>query len=115
MMPSSDTNTKMSAKEAADTTTLPRSSNSTSITTRDILSDIHSLLNDDDLTDIHLIPDSKHCDGNDDENDTITAVPAIKSLLAARSPVFRRCLYGEWRDSQSSNKNEDGVLQMKLD
>ncbi|KAL7454208.1 hypothetical protein ACHAWC_005848 [Mediolabrus comicus] len=118
MMPSSDTNTKMSAKEAADTTAVPSSSNSTSITTtRDILSDIHSLLNDDDLTDIHLIPDSKDCDGDngDDENDTITAVPAIKALLAARSPVFRRCLYGEWRDSQSSNQNEDGVLQMKLD
>lgn len=112
----SDTNTKMSAKEAADSTDVPSSSNSTSLTTtRDILSDIHSLLNEDELTDIHLIPDSKDCDHNDDENDTITAVPAIKALLAARSPVFRRCLYGEWRDSQSTNENEDGVLQMKLD
>ena len=104
-------NTKMSAEETSDKTTGSTTSN-TSSSTRDIISDIHSLLNDEDLTDIHLIPESQDGVCN---NETITAVPAIKALLAARSPVFRRCLYGEWRETQSKNTNDDDVLQVKLD
>ncbi len=104
-------NIKMSsAEEVADTANT--TNNNTSPIARDILSDIHSLLNDEDLTDIYLIPESK--DG-EDENETITAVPAIKALLAARSPVFRRCLYGEWRETQSKSNKDDDVLQVKLD
>lgn len=97
----------MSAEEASDSTGSTDGEYQTS--TRDILSDIHSLLNDDELTDIHLIPEST------DGDETITAVPAIKALLAARSPVFRRCLYGEWKETQSNHNNDDDVLQVKLD
>ena len=104
-------NTKMSAEEAASDSSGSTTSD-VSPCTRDILTDIHSLLNDEELTDIHLMPESS--DGGDE---TITAVPAIKALLAARSPVFRRCLYGEWRETQSNhnNDNDDDVLQVKLD
>ncbi len=106
-------NTKMSAEAAGSD-----SSSTTSDAcppTRDILTDIHSLLNDDELTDINLIPESSDGDNN---NESITAVPAIKALLAARSPVFRRCLYGEWRETKSNHNNgddDDDVLQVKLD
>jgi len=103
-------NTKMSSEEASDSTGSTDGEYQPS--TRDILSDIHSLLNDEELTDIHLIPESI------DENETITTVPAIKALLAARSPVFRRCLYGEWKETQSKNNDnddDDDVLQVKLD
>lgn len=99
-------NIKMCAEGAADITS---TTSNTSLIARDILSDIQTLLNDEDLTDIHLIPESK------DENEPITAVPAIKAILAARSNVFRRCLYGEWRETQSTSNNDDDVLQVKLD
>ncbi|KAL7494103.1 hypothetical protein ACHAWT_003316 [Skeletonema menzelii] len=101
----------MSAEEAASDSSGSTTSD-VSPCTRDILTDIHSLLNDEELTDIHLMPESS--DGGDE---TVTAVPAIKALLAARSPVFRRCLYGEWRETQSNhdNDNDDDVLQVKLD
>lgn len=103
-------NTKMSAEDSSDTT--GSTTSDTSPSTRDILSDIHSLLNDEELTDIHLIPEST--DG-DDENETITEVPAIKAILAARSPVFRRCLYGDFRETQPNSNNDDDVLEVKLD
>ena len=102
-----DHNTKMSAEETSDVTVSMKSKSPI----RDILSDINSLLYDEELTDIHLIPESK--DAND-SYENITAVPAIKALLAARSQVFRRCLYGEWRETQSNNSDDD-VLQVKLD
>lgn len=70
-----------------------------------LLSDINSLLNDDDVTDIVLVPE-------DSENETITSVPAIRAILAARSPVFRRMLYGEFRETQSNSQES---VEVRLD
>jgi hypothetical protein len=70
--------------------------------------DIQSLLHDEDITDIILIPE-KH---NSNSPDMITAVPTIKAILAARSPVFRRMLFGEFRETQSNNQEN---VEVKLD
>lgn len=68
--------------------------------------DISYLLHDEEIADIRLIPE------NTDGNDTITAVPTIKAILAARSPVFRRMLYGEFRETQSNSQEN---VEVKLD
>lgn len=72
-----------------------------------LLLDIHSLFNDEDIADISLVPQITN-----ENNDAITAVPAIKAILAARSPVFRRMLYGEFRETRASR---DGKVEVQLD
>jgi hypothetical protein len=76
--------------------------------------DIQSLLHDEDITDIILIPERKctATDGNSNDTNNITAVPTIKAILAARSPVFRRMLYGDFRETQSNNQDN---VEVKLD
>mmetsp|Transcript_6856 Transcript_6856/g.14047 ORF Transcript_6856/g.14047 Transcript_6856/m.14047 type:complete len:526 (-) Transcript_6856:151-1728(-) len=86
-----------------------------------LVSDIHSLLNDDDISDITLIPlldmdgtsfsHLSNPDGNDNSPVSCSGVPAVKAILAARSPVFRRMLYGEFRETTSNNDN----LQVRLE
>ncbi|KAL3795932.1 hypothetical protein HJC23_002203 [Cyclotella cryptica] len=103
----------------------PSSTSNKSGTT--LLADIRSLLNNEELTDIVLVPtvpepsasaDDSTCrsdDANKDGDVTGEAVPAIKSILAARSPVFRRMLYGDFRETRLRNDNDDGVLSVKLE
>ena len=79
-----------------------------------LLHDINSLLNDDDISDITLIPEIIR--GDDD----ITEVPAVKAILAARSPVFRRMLYGKFRETtnnttNNSNDDDNENVKVKLD
>ena len=79
-----------------------------------LLHDINSLLNDDDISDITLIPEVIR--GDDD----ITEVPAVKAILAARSPVFRRMLYGKFRETtnnttNNSNDDDNENVKVKLD
>ena len=99
--------------------------------------DIRSLLNNEEITDIILVPtptnpssstsSSSHHDHNNsssNRDDTYIGtvhseegVPAIKSILAARSPVFRRMLYGDFRETkqqQCSSDNEENVLRVTL-
>ena len=92
-----------------DSTTESTSTTNTSSQTKTntLILDINSLLNDDDITDISLIPE------NNGGDTSITSVPAIKAILAARSPVFRRMLYGEFRETQSNN--QENVVEVKLD
>jgi len=68
--------------------------------------DINELLNDEEVADINLIPENS-------TDDTIKSVPAIKAILAARSKVFKRMLYGEFRETQS--KNDEGITTIRLD
>ncbi|KAL7468192.1 hypothetical protein ACHAXS_008427 [Conticribra weissflogii] len=86
-----------------------------------LLSDIHSLLNDDDISDITLIPllnddgttfaELSIPDNNGNDPVLSSGVPAVKAILAARSPVFRRMLYGEFRETTSNSDN----LQVRLE
>ena len=64
--------------------------------------DVNNLLNAEEISDISLIPEGENNDG----------VPAVKAILAARSPVFRRMLYGEFRETQSNNQDN---VEVKLD
>mmetsp|Transcript_23211 Transcript_23211/g.48979 ORF Transcript_23211/g.48979 Transcript_23211/m.48979 type:complete len:175 (+) Transcript_23211:286-810(+) len=77
-----------------------------------LLLDIHSLLNDEDIADIYLIPETttsptSSSTNNNEKNDGISSVPAVKAILAARSPVFRRMLYGEFRETKQSSHNDN--------
>ncbi|KAL7540195.1 hypothetical protein ACHAXR_012319 [Thalassiosira sp. AJA248-18] len=94
--------------DASSSTSTITSGITTSITNT-LLLDINALLNDEDISDITLIPENTN-----ETNDPITAVPAIRAILAARSPVFRRMLYGEFRETAQSNNQEENV-EVKLD
>jgi len=72
-----------------------------------LLLDINALLNNEDIADISLVPENS--------NDDVTSVPAIRAILAARSPVFRRMLYGEFRETQRQSNNDEGKIEVKLD
>ncbi|KAL7519433.1 hypothetical protein ACHAWX_004193 [Stephanocyclus meneghinianus] len=91
-----------------------------------LVADIRSLLNNEELTDIVLIPavpeqctsseDTSNSDNSSDRDGTGETVPAIKAILAARSPVFRRMLYGDFRETRSKSDDGDGgVLTVKLE
>mmetsp|Transcript_39648 Transcript_39648/g.85547 ORF Transcript_39648/g.85547 Transcript_39648/m.85547 type:complete len:580 (+) Transcript_39648:119-1858(+) len=76
-----------------------------------LLLDINSLLHDEDISDITLVPEpSTSNENSSNNNDPVTAVPAIKAILAARSPVFRRMLYGEFRETHGAEN-----VEVKLD
>ena len=112
----------------ADTTTTAPPPSSTSNTNKSgttLLADIRSLLNNEELTDIVLVPTiaEPNCDGDNIKDDASEVsyigtigreVPTIKSILAARSPVFRRMLYGDFRETRARN-DDDGVLRVKLE
>ncbi|EJK62682.1 hypothetical protein THAOC_16695, partial [Thalassiosira oceanica] len=70
--------------------------------------DINELLNDEEVADINLIPE------NNADDTQIRSVPAIKAILAARSKVFKRMLYGEFRETSQSN-NDEGITTIRLD
>ena len=70
--------------------------------------DINELLNDEDVADINLIPE------NNTGDTQIRSVPAVKAILAARSKVFKRMLYGEFRETSQSNDDE-GITTIRLD
>lgn len=70
-----------------------------------LLLDINSLFNDEDIADICLVPQAAN-------DDAIAGVPAIKAILAARSPVFRRMLYGDFRETRAST---DGKVEVRLE
>eukprot|EP00567_Pseudictyota_dubia_P011243 CAMPEP_0197438194 /NCGR_PEP_ID=MMETSP1175-20131217/5260_1 /TAXON_ID=1003142 /ORGANISM="Triceratium dubium, Strain CCMP147" /LENGTH=413 /DNA_ID=CAMNT_0042967875 /DNA_START=70 /DNA_END=1307 /DNA_ORIENTATION=+ len=57
--------------------------------TMDALSDFRAIVDDVDLADIYL-------EGNDG-----VRVPAIRAMLAARSDVFRKMLYGDFREAKN--------------
>lgn len=76
-----------------------------------LILDIHSLLNDEDISDIVLVPETSS-ENNNEVGDPIAAVPAVKAILAARSPVFRRMLYGEFRETQTAGAEK---VEVKLD
>ncbi|KAL3788824.1 hypothetical protein ACHAWO_008149 [Cyclotella atomus] len=96
-----------------------------------LLADIRSLLNNSELTDIILVPTINNdlaSTYSEDEGYIGTLaeeVPAIKAILAARSPVFRRMLYGDFRErnrnnnisgsSRGEDNDDDDVLRVKLD
>ena len=74
-----------------------------------LLLDINSLFNDDDIADIILVPQTAA-----GKNDDITAVPCVKAILAARSPVFRRMLYGEFRETRAGDDRKVEVRSQAL-
>ena len=87
-----------------------------------LLHDINSLLNDDDISDITLIPERRNNNVSGVDDDIISEVPAVKAILAARSPVFRRMLYGKFRETtntrgttNNNNDDDDENVKVKLD
>ncbi|KAL7553056.1 hypothetical protein ACHAWF_016304 [Thalassiosira exigua] len=66
-----------------------------------LLHDLSSLLFDEEVADVRLVPEKS---GGGDA----APVPAIRAILAARSPVFRRMLYGEFRE-------HEGDAEVRLD
>ena len=87
------------------------SSSLTNTTYNTLTLDIHSLLHNDDISDILLVPEhpTTSVGGGGEEG----GVPAVKAILAARSSVFRRMLYGKFRETQSNNQSN--VVKVKLD
>jgi hypothetical protein len=122
-----DKNAMATSPTASSSFPSPASSSSNKSGTT-LLADIRSLLNNEELTDIVLVPtvpepcasaedanyNSETSDGDGDV--TGETVPAIKSILAARSPVFRRMLYGDFRETRSkSDDGGGGGLSVKLE
>ncbi|KAL9179461.1 hypothetical protein ACHAXT_008751 [Thalassiosira profunda] len=75
------------------------------VSTNTLVLDINALLNNEDVSDIDLIPEI-----HDDEH--VESVPAVKAVLAARSPVFRRMLYGEFRETRSTSSGENVEVRL---
>lgn len=58
--------------------------------------DLLQAVQDENLYDVELV--SSSCNSN---NSNCAGVPANRFVLAARSPVFRKMLYGRWREAQT--------------
>lgn len=111
---------KPSSEEAAaaplSTAISSESAISNCTTNGTLLADIHSLLHVEEVTDISLIPTPSSCAASSSNDNSITSVPAIKAILAARSAVFRRMLYGEFCETARSNsKNIAENVEVQLD
>lgn len=77
--------------------------------------DIHSILNNYDISDILLVPEHPNTNttGSIASGGVGEGVPAVKAILAARSSVFQRMLYGKFRETQSNNQSN--IVKVKLD